>query len=269
MEFGYIFTDFPFKTKTEGLKQLKCTSFILIDKVFGPMIFDTGSVYDSEYFLSSLKKVFNLNPEDILWIFITHIHPDHIGSTRFFKNAKLILSKNEYEFGNKIAKTVFEGKDLLSYLHKNCPGYINSFEQFEADNMQYHIEKHWTKEKIGFNLQYFFIEDNPGIPSFIKIMPSFGHTFNHYSFLIQVENIDILITGDALSMRMILRNDHEERYLEPHMDFNLYFKTLNYFKNFKGLFIPGHDRPFFSQTFKPIRKNHFLLKEIHNFSLSI
>lgn len=269
MEFGYIFTDFPFLTKNEGSKQLKCTSFILLDKDFGPMIFDTGSVYDSENFLASLKKIFNLNPEDIRWLFITHIHPDHIGSTRFFKNAKLIISKNEYEFGNKIAQTVFDGKNLLSYLHINCPGYKKSFDQFEADRMQEHIEKHWTEEKIGFNLKYYFIEENPEIPAFIKIIPSFGHTFNHYSFLIQQDNIDILISGDALSMRMILRNDHEERYLEPHMDFNLYFKTLDYFKNFNGLIIPGHDRPFFSKTFKPIRKNYFLLKDINNYSLSI
>ncbi len=265
MELGYFFTNFPFDTKIDGVKYLKCTSFIIIDKKFGPMIFDTGSIYDTENFILKLKNIFNLNPDDIKWIFITHIHPDHIGANQFFKNAKLILSKKDYEFGNNIAQTVFEGKDLLTYLHKNCPGYIKSFSKFEADRMQEQIKKHWSDKNIGLDLDHYFIEDNPKIPSFIKIIPTYGHTFYHYSFLIQTGTLNIVSAGDAVSMRMILRENHEERFLEPHMDFNLYFKTLNYFKKQNCLIIPGHDRPFYSKTLKAIRKNHFYLNDMNEY----
>ena len=78
MEFGYYFTDFPYNTKNEGTKYLKCTSFIIKDNEYGPIIFDTGSIYDYNTLLDFLKKQFNLLPNDIRWVFITHIHPDHI-----------------------------------------------------------------------------------------------------------------------------------------------------------------------------------------------
>lgn len=262
MEFGYCLTDFPYNTENDGIKYLKCTSFIIIDKGYGPILFDTGSILDYKTLLDFLKNTYNLLPDDIRWVFITHIHPDHIGANRFFKKAKLILSRNDYEFGNNIAKVVFKKKDLLKYLHENCPGYISSIGQFEAERMEEQILNYWTDEIIGINKNPYFIEDSPDIPHFIKIIQTKGHTFHHYSFQINIENIKILVTGDALSMRMILRESHEFRFLEPHMDFDLYFKSLAKLKKINGLIIPGHDRAFFSHNYKPIRKNNFQLKDI-------
>ena len=110
MTAGYTFTDYPYLTRDNKTKILKCSSFVLIDEKFGPMVFDTGSAYDEKNLAHYLSHQFNLKPEDIKWVFITHIHPDHIGSNRLFKNAKIILSRNEFEFGDKIAQTVFKKK---------------------------------------------------------------------------------------------------------------------------------------------------------------
>ena len=262
MEFGYCLTEFPYKSENEGIKYLKCTSFIIIDKEYGPILFDTGSILDHKTLLVFLKNNFNLLPDDIRWVFITHIHPDHIGANRFFRKAKLVISKKDYEFGNNISKVVFEKKDLLKYLHENCPGYISSIGEFEAERMKEQIINHWTDEKIGIEQNPYFIEDSPEIPHFIKVIPSIGHTFHHYSYLINIDNMNIIVAGDALSMRIILRENSEYRFLEPHMDFDLYFKSITKIKNINGLIIPGHDRPFFSHNFKPIRKNHFQLNDI-------
>lgn len=262
MKFGYCFTDFPYNTKNEGIKYLKCTSFVLIDENYGPILFDTGSVFDNTTLTVFLKKNFNLSPDDIRWVFITHIHPDHIGANKFFRKAKLVLSKKDYEFSDKIANVVFADQDLLKYLHENCPGYISSFGQFETERMKKQILKHWNKETIGIDLNPLYIEDSPNIPDFIKIIPTKGHTFYHYSYLIDINPVNILVSGDALSMRMILRESFEDRFLEPHMDFDLYFKSLSKLKKKNTLIIPGHDRPFFSNTLKPIRKNCFNIKDI-------
>ena len=96
------------------------------------------------------------------------------------------------------------------------------------------IEEKWSRSFIGLDLNVFYIEDSPEIPGFIKIIPSPGHTFFHCSYLIETKDINILVTGDALSMRMILRDSGEERLDEPHMDFSLYFKSLDYIKNLTG-----------------------------------
>jgi glyoxylase-like metal-dependent hydrolase (beta-lactamase superfamily II) len=262
LQAGYTFTDFPYITRENETKYLKCTSFILIDEKFGPMIFDTGSMYDAKNLPAFLKTQFGLNPADIKWVFITHIHPDHIGANIIFRNAKLVLSRNEFEFGDRIAEAVFQKKDLLTYLHENCPGYKNSFDQFEADRMEKTLYEKWSKSNIGLDLDVLYIEDSPEIPDYIKIIPTPGHTFYHYSFLIETKEINILVAGDALSMRLILRDNSEERLIEPHMDFPQYFNSLEHIKKFDGLIVPGHDRPFFSKTLRSIRKNNFKTGEL-------
>ena len=93
MRAGYIFTDFPINSQENGIRSLKCTSFIIIDKEYGPILFDTGSVYDTQTLLTFLKNQIGLEPDDIRWVFNTHIHPDHTGANRFFRKAKLVFSR--------------------------------------------------------------------------------------------------------------------------------------------------------------------------------
>lgn len=264
MKIGYYFTDFPEFLVSGELKFLKAPVFLYIDDTYGAMLFDTGSIYDTKSLLFFLKNYAKLNPEDIRWIFITHMHPDHTGGNRLFKNAKIVMSRKEYEFTNGIASVVFNNGNLLSYLHEKCPGYKNYFTQHEADNMQRYIENYWSEESLGFHLNPVFIEDNPVIPEVIRILPTFGHTFYHYSYIIELEKIKILIAGDALSMRMILREEEQdERLLEPHMDFNSYFNSLNEIRKFNGIIVPGHDRPFFSNTLKSLRHHLYSEEELY------
>jgi glyoxylase-like metal-dependent hydrolase (beta-lactamase superfamily II) len=265
---SYIFTNFPIFSKTLGKRYLICTSFLIFSPKYGAILFDTGSPYDTDSLLSFINKNYDLSPLDIKWVFNTHIHPDHVGANGFFKKANIILSRKDLNFAAHIAEVVFQNKNLLAYLHANCPGYINTFDDYEAENMKKYIKDCWSDEKLGLNLNPKFIEDNPEIPDFIKIIPSFGHTFNHYSYLLELENINILVSGDALSMRMILKENHDNRYQEPHMDFDSYFKSLDIIKKFSGLIIPGHDRPFFSNTLRSIRKNCFDLIEINKFIMA-
>jgi glyoxylase-like metal-dependent hydrolase (beta-lactamase superfamily II) len=255
---GYLFTLFPAPTRNGEVFNLKCMSLVIIDANYGTMIFDTGSPHNPEEFLYSLKHEFDINPDDVKWIFNTHIHPDHIGANSYFKKAKIVFSRNDFEFSRNIAEVVFSDGDLMSYLHEKCPGYRNSFDDFETDNMKYFIKKYWDEEKIGIKSNPSFIEDVPDIPDFIKVIPSFGHTYFHYCFLIKNDLKDIFVTGDAVSTRLTLNGNREIRLLEPHMDFDKYFSTLEKFQEYDGIFVPGHDRPFFSKTKDKIKEQIFL-----------
>jgi len=267
MRSGYVFTNFPQRNRDNSISQLKCTTFVLIDDEYGPILFDSGSFYDSETLISFLKKDFGITPDDVKWLFITHIHPDHNGSNRFFKNANIVLSKHDYTTVEKISEIALSNKNLLKYLTDNFSGYKKNFDQFNADNMQWYIKKQWSPDNNGIKLNTFFIEDNPEIPHYIKPIKTFGHTLYHYSYLLDLEPFNVLVTGDALSMRMILRENKEERFIEPHMDFDLYFNSLNEIKKFQGLIVPGHDRPFFINTLKAVRKSNFKLSEIHHLNI--
>ncbi|MBP7553116.1 MAG: MBL fold metallo-hydrolase [Spirochaetes bacterium] len=262
MRLGYIFTDFPSEMKNGSIYVLKCLSFILIDQKYGAMIFDTGSPSDNANLVFQLKKHFDLTPEDIKFVFNTHIHPDHIGGNRLFTNARIVFSRNDFNFSEEMANVAFSGENMLEFLHRRCPGYKNSFDEHEAQSTVNYIKKYWSREAVGFNQTISFIEDLPDIPEFISIIPAFGHTFYHYAFEVSYRDKKFYISGDAVSNRFILKEENKDRMFEPHMDFEQYFKSVDFFRKVDNLIIPGHDRPFYPQTSVSIRKNQFHLDDL-------
>lgn len=262
MKAGYIFTTFSLKKKDGGVFPLSCLSFVIIDEEFGPIIFDTGSPYDNDKLIECLDRQFGLTPLDFKWVFNTHIHPDHVGGNWLFKNATIIFSREDFLVTEGIASVVFNNGDLLSYLHSNFSGYTTYFDEFEANQMRNNIKKYWSKERIGFSLNHKFIEDNPNIPPFIQIIPSFGHTLYHYSYVINYNNKKIFIAGDALSNRFCLNSDYETKIIDPHMQHNAYIDSIEHFKQAEGIIVPGHDRPFFTKNGKGIRRSPFNLSDI-------
>lgn len=107
--------------------------------VLGNILFDTGY---SEHFFSAtkgfpnriyrlvtpvlfsaedsakaqLKKQFNLLPEDINYIIISHFHGDHIAGLRDFNNATFICSKKAYQHFNAYPRLIAFSKGYLKEL---------------------------------------------------------------------------------------------------------------------------------------------------------
>jgi glyoxylase-like metal-dependent hydrolase (beta-lactamase superfamily II) len=259
---GYFFTNFSYLDRNNNIKFLKCSSLIIIHPYFGGIIFDTGSPDNPDDIKNQLKKYFGISADEIKWVFNTHIHPDHTGSNYLFKNANIIISRNDFLEAKSISEISLSDHDLKSYLYDHYKGYKNFYDDFEINNLKLYIKKYWNEERLGLNLKVSYIEDNPEIPDFIKIIPTFGHTLYHYSYKVENNNRDLYITGDAVSYRQILNEDYNSRLNEPHMDFNSYFKTVDILKKYNGIFVPGHDRPFYSDTKRSIKKNVFELSKL-------
>ena len=60
------------------------------------IIFDTGFPEGNE--LADALDTLLLDRDDFTYVFNTHIHIDHYGGNRLFRNARNILSKRDYFF---------------------------------------------------------------------------------------------------------------------------------------------------------------------------
>ena len=78
IKIGYILTKYSF-FKKNGAQSSRCFSLIIKSDEFSPIIFDTGSPTQVDFFIQKLKEDFRLILDDIRWVFNIHsIYPDHI-----------------------------------------------------------------------------------------------------------------------------------------------------------------------------------------------
>lgn len=94
---------------TDNMSALGTSTLVVGDKLY---LVDTGSMYESSYFLSSLNNKLNLqkkNIKDIKTVIITHPDMDHTGNNHLFKHAQFIypdstwVRKGDYNtFNTKI-----------------------------------------------------------------------------------------------------------------------------------------------------------------------
>lgn len=127
---GYCVNDLGkmFKGYKKQKRDFHAGVFLVHHEDKGYILFDTG--YSTDIYKTGIKgKLYNaLNPvfvkeedhidqqllqdgikvEDVKYIILSHLHPDHIGGLQFFPNATFIVSKTTYE-GYKKSKV----RDLI------------------------------------------------------------------------------------------------------------------------------------------------------------
>ena len=101
------------KNQKEKIKKFYAGVFLIKHAKFGYILFDTGYselifkcgikgklynffnptyINNEEKITNQLEKE-NINIEDIKYVILSHLHPDHIGCVKEFVNAKFIVSK--------------------------------------------------------------------------------------------------------------------------------------------------------------------------------
>lgn len=243
---GFIRSKFPLYTKGRGMMQ-DCITTVLLSDDYGPILFDTGSPTNRESVVEGLKKDFGLLPEDIRFVFNTHIiHVDHMGTNELYTNAKTIFSGKELEEAREVMEFIETNSSdalLAEYMIKRYPSYAVNCGEREAKGFRKYMNFFWRENRLGHNIA--FIEDEPDIPPFITVLPTPGHTPNHYSFIIEESDMSICIAGDAVAKRSILTKDPAKpESFGRNMEFENYLASLEKIKQHKGLLVPGHDEPF-------------------------
>ena len=131
-------------------------------------LFDTGLNESMCPGITDRLKELKIKHDEIDYVFLTHMHLDHIGGlvdakdNIYFKNAKVYVSKEEYD------------------------GWINKMPA-DKNGLQVKIMKIIEKQLVQF-------EFNDTLPLGIKALKAFGHTPGHTVF----RKDDLLIIGDLI-----------------------------------------------------------------------
>lgn len=135
----------------------------------GPCLIDTGWGETGGGQTLSLLNKSGYKPEEIKKVFLTHLHPDHVGGMvnngeKVFPNAKVYVDSNEYEYWLKNSKN-----DSFS---KPARDFLNTYKD----------------DIVSFK--------DPAILPWLKFLPSPGHTPGHGTFVIDNANQEYIIGGD-------------------------------------------------------------------------
>ena len=146
-----------FKNTKKEKRKFPAGVFLIKHKKYGYILFDTGYSLDI-YKSGIIGKIYNLfnstfvnekdiivkqlkkdgiNPRKINYIILSHLHPDHVGGIKYFKNAKIIISKK--------ALDTFKKKNIRNLIFKNL------FPSWFLDNLKVIDDDMFNKKYKYFN----------------------------------------------------------------------------------------------------------------------
>ena len=232
---GYCINDlkFVFKKHISEQKKFPAGVFLIKHKNFGYILFDTG--YSKDIYNAGIKsKIYNLfNPtfvdiknqinyqlyddkidcEEIKYLIISHLHPDHIGCIKYFNKSKIIISSEVYNTykKNKIKDLVF--KKLLpnwfeenlyiideKKLKENKNKYFSYYDLFDDNSILLTVFNGHAKGQLCalIDNRYFLAADS----SWSKNLIGKSKKFSFFSKIIQ-DNMNDYIHNEKLLKKMI------------------------------------------------------------------
>jgi len=242
MNITHFFTHLEQKTDTKNILIPISSTLIQIDgKNF---LIDTGFVNRKEI-VYNLNKM-GLSTLDIHYVLNTHIHHDHCGGNRYFSNSEIYISEQDYFFQRGFMHDIVDVS--LDQIEPTVKKYYPKFNDKQISLFS-HLAKEmatlWQDDIVGNTEQIHYIEQEWPF-DFIEIIETPGHSIQHYCFQIQTNNKPFLATGDALTTKTAFRLyklDFPYCY-----DSKEYLRSQRKIGQFQGILIPGHDKPFDTET---------------------
>lgn len=214
-------------------------------------IMDTGMAENPQLLLE-LKQL-GLQPGDFQLVINTHLHCDHIGGNRLFKNARILISRKEYEYESAFNRLLQECSNPIKALivaeRETDAGEPNFAEALKDLACRYPVY-----DIAGDLEQIEFLEDHPSLPPGVSMLEVPGHSIDSRAILLRENEKEALIAGDAFYHRDLWR-------IAPFKGVNyhdgLYQKSALKIAGFKGIIIPGHDYAFDNRSGEYLQEDSF------------
>lgn len=180
------------------------------------ILIDTGDDM-SGHAMENLREA-GIEPEDVDYIFFTHLHFDHIRRNckisngvlePVFPNAKYMIGRKEFEYWTEIYEKNFEklgvkdtslksGVDIVktdsdSYgMESSDDDSMDLVTTMHLESYEIHIRPLMRKGVIEL------IDDDFKLGDLLEVVPTPGHTPGHYSYLLHSKGDSVLFSGDAI-----------------------------------------------------------------------
>jgi len=205
-------------------------------------IIDTGMADNPQ--LEQELAEWGCQPEDFELVINTHLHCDHAGGNRLFKNARIIVSRRGLDYARDWQRQLGECEDYARRRGNRGQESDNSAAVLLTDIRRL-AESFPVESYIGTPGQLEFIEDDPPLPPGFELIMAPGHTIADFGVVLTGTDTKVLVAGDALFHRDLWRSD----YL-PGINYNdaMFKESALRLSKFDGLIVPGHDRAFDNRT---------------------
>lgn len=243
------------KQDTDNLiiKDVPVSSTIADIPGYGLVIVDTGSP-DNPDLLDELDQLGH-NPADFKLVINTHLHVDHMGGNRLFTNARILISRREFEFETNFDRIIRESDDPLAAL--NAMGrYVNEETHELGRHLIRLVNQYPAADLVGDPHQIEFFEDQPVMPGMISLLQAPGHSIDSRVVLIKGESRRVTVAGDALYHRDLWRND---TLAAIHVNVRQFQQNAEMIASFPDIIVPGHDQVFDNRTGQYLPDNIFVI----------
>ncbi len=178
-----------------------------------------------EEIANAVKTAMGWELDEVDTVINTHLHFDHCGQNRLFKNARFIVSKTEYECG------------LTPPLHQ---ARLYRRELFGKQAVSY------------FDWSFMKDEDTELFPGLVLLFTP-GHTPGHFSVLLRTEEGSVCFAGDVCPM---LENLEENVISNVTVSPDMMLDSYEKIRAAADFVIPGHEpmiKPFQTSDFPKVR----------------
>jgi len=170
--------------------------------------------------LGAQMQARGLNPRDVRWVIMTHLHQDHDGGMRFFPNAEFLISRKEWASAQG-----FSGR-MNGYMPWHWPKPIR-LRQIDYQSGAYHsFDASEIVTKAGD----------------VRILPTPGHSHGHQSVVVEQGDHLLMFAGDvAYAQDLLIQDVIDGVAPDPAAEHDSHHRIMVLATQTPTVFLPSHD----------------------------